>query len=100
MNVDASNDEKASKNTQLKPKETEPNTNDPDSPYGVLYHMFNPNDLPMEDKHVNETPSNPQTHLESHIDIMWDPSPPTSELGAHDPYDGDTHDKKNESTLN
>ena len=44
MNVDASNDEKASKNTQPKPKETKPNTNEPNSPYG-LDHIFNLDNL-------------------------------------------------------
>ena len=44
----------------------------------------------MEDKHVNETPSDPQIHPESHIDIIWDPSPPSFESKANDPYDSDT----------
>ena len=52
--------------------------------------MFNPDELPMEDKHVTKTLSSPQNHSGSHIDIIQDPSPPTSELGANDPYDSDT----------
>ena len=53
--------------------------------------MFNPNELPIQDKHVTGTPSSPEDNPESYIDIIWDPSPPTSEHGANDPYDSDTH---------
>ena len=87
--MDISSDEKVSKNTQLELIETKPNTNDLDSPYG-LDHIFNLDDLPMEDKHVNETPSNPQVHPESHIHITWDPSPLASILEANDPYDSES----------
>ena len=89
MNVDTLSDDYASKNTQYEPKETKPNANDPDSPYG-LDHIFNPDNLPMEDKHVNETPSSPQVHFESHIYIIWDTSPPTSKFGSNDPFDRNT----------
>ena len=89
MNVDASNDDKAFENTKLGHVVTETNTIDLDNPYG-LDHMFNNDELPMEDKHVIETPSSPQGHSRSHIDIIWDPSRPTSELGANEPYDSDT----------
>ena len=87
--MDTSSDDKASENAQPKLIKTEPNIDDPDSPYG-LDHMFNPNEFPMEDKHETKTLSSPQNHSRSHIDIIWDPSPPASEFGANDPYDSDT----------
>ena len=72
MNVDTSSDDKASKNVKPKLVETKPNTNDLNSPYG-LNHMFNLDELSMEDKHVTKTPPNPQTLLESCNDILWHP---------------------------
>ena len=44
----------------------------------------------MEDRYLIETSSSPQDNSKSHIDIIWDPCPPTSKLGANDPYDSDT----------
>ena len=69
MNVDTSSDDKAFENAEPELVETKPNTNDPNSPYG-LDHMFNPDELPMEDKHVTKTPSSPQGHSKSYIDII------------------------------
>ena len=62
-NVDTSSDDKASENIEPELVEIEPNTNDPDSPY-ALDHMFNPNELPIEDKHVPKTLSSPQNILD------------------------------------
>lgn len=80
-NVHDSTEEEASENSQTKTNTIEPTIDTPDSPYG-LNHIFDPNNLPMKDKHVNEPRSNIEPCARSHFDIMWDPSPPPSE---HDP---------------
>lgn len=88
--MDDSNNEKESENKHTKPNTTERTTDTPDSPYG-LDNIFDPDNLPMEDKHVTEPPPNPRTHVRSHYDITWEPIPPYSKHDPSSPTGSDIH---------